>query len=108
MPALTKQTEDLRKVQALEAVKLMGMGVKKADACELFYEAYLPFPIFLFARIVCTIHGNGVPKMLYLENISKFLRRMKVDGGDFILRWYSGGIFFQNTSPVKKMRIILY
>jgi len=35
MPALTKQTEDLRKVQALEAVKLMGMGVKKADACEL-------------------------------------------------------------------------
>ena len=35
MPALTKQTEDFRKVQALEAVKLMGMGVKKADACEL-------------------------------------------------------------------------
>jgi hypothetical protein len=34
MPALMKQTEDFRKVQALEAVKLMGMGVKKADACE--------------------------------------------------------------------------
>jgi hypothetical protein len=27
---------------------------------------------------------------------------MKVNGGDFILRWYSGGIFFQNTSPVEK------
>ena len=65
MPALTKQTEDLRKVQALEAVKLMGMGVKKADARELFYEAYLPFPIFLFARIVRKIHVNEVPKMLY-------------------------------------------
>jgi hypothetical protein len=43
-----------------------------------------------------------------IENISKFLRQMKVNGGDFILRWYSGGIFFQNTSPVEKMRIILY
>jgi hypothetical protein len=74
MPALTKQTEDLRKVQALEAVKLMGMGVKKADACELFYEAYLPFPIFLFARIVRKIHGNVAPKMLeyrkYFQNPS--------------------------------------
>ena len=27
---------------------------------------------------------------------------MKVDGGDFILRWYLGGISFQNTSPVEK------
>jgi hypothetical protein len=27
---------------------------------------------------------------------------MKVNGGDLILRWYSGGIFFQNTSPVGK------
>jgi hypothetical protein len=27
---------------------------------------------------------------------------MKVNGGDYILRWYSGGIFFQNTSPVEK------
>jgi hypothetical protein len=26
---------------------------------------------------------------------------MKVNGGDCILRWYSGGIF-QNTSPVEK------
>jgi hypothetical protein len=36
------------------------------------------------------------------ENISKILRRMKVNGGDFILGWYSGGISFQNTSPVEK------
>jgi len=35
-------------------------------------------------------------------NISKILRRMKVNGGDFILRRYSGGISFQNTSPVEK------
>jgi hypothetical protein len=34
MPALTKQTEDLRIAQAVEAVRLMAMGVKKADACE--------------------------------------------------------------------------
>jgi hypothetical protein len=27
---------------------------------------------------------------------------MKVNGGDFILRWYSGGISLQNTSPVEK------
>jgi hypothetical protein len=27
---------------------------------------------------------------------------MKVNGGDFILRRYSGGIPFQNTSPVEK------
>jgi len=50
----------------------------------------------------------GCRKCYTIENISKFLRRMKVNGGDFILRWYSGGIFFQNTSPVEKMRIILY
>src|SRR5450759_1218278 len=36
------------------------------------------------------------------ENISKILHRIKVNGGDFILRWYSGGISFQNTSPVEK------
>jgi len=35
MPALTKQTEELRILQALEATRLMTMGVKKADACEL-------------------------------------------------------------------------
>jgi hypothetical protein len=35
-------------------------------------------------------------------NISKILRRMKVNGGDYILRRYSGGISFQNTSPVEK------
>jgi len=34
MPALTKQSEDLKRLQALEAIKLMGMGVKKSDACE--------------------------------------------------------------------------
>jgi hypothetical protein len=27
---------------------------------------------------------------------------MKVNEGDFILRRYSGGISFQNTSPVEK------
>ena len=41
-------------------------------------------------------------KCYTIENISKFLRRMKVDGGNFILRGYSGGISFQNTSPVEK------
>jgi len=43
----------------------------------------------------------GCLKCYTIENISKILRRMKVNGGDFILRWYSGGIFFQNTSPVE-------
>ena len=41
-------------------------------------------------------------KCYNIENISKIIRRMKVNGGDFILRWYSGGISFQNTSPVEK------
>ena len=41
-------------------------------------------------------------KCYNIENISKIIRRMKVDGGDFILRGYSGGISFQNTSPVEK------
>ena len=47
-------------------------------------------------------------KCYNIESISKILCRMNVNGGDFILRWYSGGIFFQNTSPVEKMKIILY
>ena len=33
---------------------------------------------------------------------------VKVNGGDFILKGYSGGIIIQNTSPVEKIRIILY
>jgi hypothetical protein len=41
-------------------------------------------------------------KCYNIENISKILRRMKVNGGDFIRRWYSGGISFQNTLPVEK------
>jgi len=36
------------------------------------------------------------------ENISKTLHRLKVYGGDFILRWYSGGISFKYSSPVEK------
>src|SRR5450759_3432404 len=44
----------------------------------------------------------GCRKCYNIENISKFLRRMKVNGGDFILRWYSSGISLQNTSPVEK------
>jgi hypothetical protein len=34
MPALTKQTEDLRILQAMEATRLMALGGKKANACE--------------------------------------------------------------------------
>jgi hypothetical protein len=40
-------------------------------------------------------------KCYNIENISKILPRMKVNGGDFILRRYSGGISFQNTSLVE-------
>lgn len=40
-------------------------------------------------------------KCYNIENISEILRRMKENGGDFILRRYSGGISFQNTSPVE-------
>ena len=40
-------------------------------------------------------------KCYNIENISKILCRMKVNGGDFILRRYSGGISCQNTSPVE-------
>ena len=50
----------------------------------------------------------GCRNCYFIENISNILRRMKVNGGDFILKWYSGGIFPQNTSRVEKMRIILY
>ena len=38
----------------------------------------------------------------HIENISKIIHRMKVNGGDYILRWYSSGISLQNTSPVEK------
>ena len=41
-------------------------------------------------------------KCYNIENIYKILRRMKVNGGDFILRWHSSGISLQNTSPVEK------
>ena len=34
MPALMKQTEEFRKLQDMEALRLMGLGVKKAQACE--------------------------------------------------------------------------
>lgn len=34
MPSLTKQTEDFRILQALEATKLMAKGVKKVSACD--------------------------------------------------------------------------
>jgi hypothetical protein len=44
----------------------------------------------------------GCQKCYTIENISKFLRRMKVIRGNYILRWYLGGMFFQNTSPVEK------
>jgi hypothetical protein len=48
----------------------------------------------------------GDRKCYTKENISKFHRRMKVNGGDFIVKWISGGIFFQNTilfeSKIKK------
>ena len=49
----------------------------------------------------------GCEKYYKIENVSKFLRWMKVNGGDSIVKWYSGGIFFQNTSPVEKKGIIL-
>jgi hypothetical protein len=38
-------------------------------------------------------------KCYTIKSISKILRQMREIGGDFILRRYSGGIFFQN-SPV--------
>ena len=34
MPQLTKQTEDFRKLQALETIRLMSLGVKKSQACQ--------------------------------------------------------------------------
>jgi len=49
-----------------------------------------------FMAMCCAKYATNI------ENISKILRRMKVNGGDFILRWYSGGISFQNTSPGEK------
>ena len=41
-------------------------------------------------------------KCYNIKNNFKFLRRIKVNGSDFILRGYSGRIFFQNTSPIEK------
>src|SRR5450759_5317748 len=41
-------------------------------------------------------------KCYNIENIYKILRQLDVNGGDFILRWYSSGISLQNTSPVEK------
>ena len=45
-------------------------------------------------------------KCYNIENISEILRRMKENGGDFILRRYSGGISFQILRQLKIMRII--
>jgi len=42
------------------------------------------------------------------ENISKILRRLKVNGGGFILRQYSGEYSSKILRQLKKMRIILY
>ena len=47
----------------------------------------------------------GCRKCYTIKNISKFQHRMKVIGGDFILRWYSSGRFFQNTSPVERKKV---
>src|SRR5450759_2683811 len=41
-------------------------------------------------------------KCYNIKYISKILRWMKINGGDFIMRWYSGGIFFKYSSPVEK------
>jgi hypothetical protein len=72
----------------------------------LGYLLFIPFIIlgilFIIGGIkgiikkksLMTTRGGRPAKMLYIKNISKFHRRMKVNGGDFILRWYSGGIFF--------------
>jgi len=62
------------------------------------YHSQYSYSQELFVRFM----AMGCRKCYTIENISKFLRRMKVNGGDYILRWYSGGIFFQNTSPVEK------
>ena len=63
------------------------------------YHSQYSYSQELFVRFI----SMGFRKCYTRENISKFLRRMKVNGGDFILRWYSGGISFQNTSPVEKL-----
>ena len=68
------------------------------------YHSQYSYSQELFVRFM----AMGCRKCYTIENISNILRQMKVNGVDFILRWYSGGIFFQNTSPVEKMRIILY
>jgi hypothetical protein len=57
--------------------------------------------------------NNGVPGMLYYREYFQYpspdmVPCIKVHGGGFILKGYSGGIIIQNTSPVEKMRIILF
>jgi hypothetical protein len=34
MPSLSKQTQEFRILKALEATRLMALGVKKVNACE--------------------------------------------------------------------------
>ncbi|MBK7454271.1 MAG: hypothetical protein IPJ46_11320 [Anaerolineales bacterium] len=63
-------------------------------------------------QAVAVIHANRVPKMQYYREYFQYpsldmVPCMKVNGGDFILKGYSGGIIIQNTSPVEKIRIIL-
>jgi hypothetical protein len=74
----------------------------------VFYEVLYHTQYSASQELFVKFMAMGCRKGYTLENISNILRRMKVNGGDFILKSFSGGIFFQNTSPVEKMRIILY
>src|SRR5450759_2441147 len=58
----------------------------------------------LFVRFM----AMGCRKYYTIENISKFLRRMKVNGGDFILRCIQVEYSSKILRQLKKMRIILY
>lgn len=69
-----------------------------------------PFvPPTLFPLAVLLYSGLTVKNREYFQYPSlDMVPCMKVNGGDFILKGYSGGIIIQNTSPVEKIRIILY
>ena len=62
----------------------------------------VPYPISSSQDLFVKFLPMRYRRCYNIGNISKILRRMKVNGDDFILRRFSGGISFQNTSPVEK------
>jgi hypothetical protein len=66
-------------------VKYSGVGFM------VFYEVCLPYPIFCFTQELFVKLMTMVCRKCYnIENITKILRQLEKNEGNFILTWNSG------------------